>query len=108
MIYTGTTQPTTAPGAGTIMEPKAELFTEPRAGPATEPGGRLAMELRAKPGTEPGAKPATEPRERLADIEELLVSIASITLINVCKNGLHDLIRTYNDKKQANHYSKPL
>lgn len=51
---------------------------------------------------------ATEPEAKLLQIEELLVLIASITINNISLSKLHDLIKTYSNKKQANHHNKPL
>lgn len=76
-------------------------------GPTTEPGAGLATELEAGLATEPVAGPTTELRVGPADTKKSLVLIAFITIINISTSRLHNMIKTYSDKKQANHYGKP-
>lgn len=80
-----------APGAEIVIELEAKLLTEPKARPAIEPG--------VKPAMEPGAGPTLEQEIRSAETKELLVFIAFIIIINISSSGLHDLIKTYNNKK---------
>lgn len=89
-----------------VTAPRALTVTELRAESLTEPGAELKIEPRAGPETELEVGPAIKPGIKPAEIEELLVLIAFITVINVSLSELHDLIKTYNDKKQANHHSK--
>lgn len=94
--------------AETITEPGAKSFIELKVGLKTEPGVGLAIELEARLAVELRAQLVTEPGTRLADTKKLLIPIIFITIINVNTSRLHDLIRTYSDKKQTNHHSKPL
>lgn len=78
-------------GVGTIIEPKAEPIIEAKAGPLMKPGMGLA--------TEPRVRPVTEPKAKLVDIKKLLIFIAFITIINISTSKLHNLIKSYSDKK---------
>lgn len=90
----------------TITEPGAESLTEQGAGLATKLGVGPVTELGAKPATKLEMRPATELKARPADIEELLVPIASITIMNVNMSVLYNPIKTYSNDKQANYYNK--
>lgn len=83
---------------------RAEIVTKLEAKSLIEPKTRPVTKPRAKPAIEPGAGLATKPGARPVEIEELLIFIASITIINVSLSRLHDLIGIYNNKKQVNYY----
>lgn len=88
------------------MAPGARTITEPGMRPATKPGLELAIELGAGATMESRAGLATKSGARPTDIEKSLVPIVFIIIINISTSGLHNLIRTYSNKKQANYYSK--
>lgn len=88
----------TKPGAMSLTELVVRLAIEPRADPITK--------LEEGPATGPRARPAIKSKARPADIEKLLVSIVSVIIINFSISRLHNLIKTYNDKKQVNYYVK--
>lgn len=79
-----------------VTKLEAKSLIEPKAKPATKP--------RTKPIIEPRTRLATKPRAKPAEIEELLISIASITIINVSLSRLYNLIGIYSNKKQVNYY----
>lgn len=78
---------------------EAGIVTKPEAKSLKEPEIRLAIELVAEPAIEPEVGLVIEPGARPAKIEKSLVLITSITIINISSSGLHNLIRTYSDKK---------
>lgn len=65
----------------------------------TELGAKSLIEPRLRPAIESKVEPAMKPKVKLAEIEESSVSIAFIIVINVSLNGLHNLIKIYNNKK---------
>lgn len=100
--------PIMTPEAETVTELGVESLIDPGEGPNTESETRLTIERGAGPTKELRAGPVMEPGAKPAETKESLVTITSITIINVSSSGLHELIRTYSDEKKATHHSKPL
>lgn len=84
-------QPTMAPRVKTVIKPRVKSFIELKVG--------LVIKIGVEPATELETELATEPEAELADTEKLLVLIAFIIIINVNTSRLHNLIKTYSNKK---------